>query len=205
MFDAWGFGNADLARPCGTAYLGDYQGTKAQLFFGEHPHSRSDNNLYAKGPGDTIYAFDGHRVLLDIVFKSRNYLKESGLSGNEIRKAITCTILADGEPVYSFSGRDMVFMLGRAQQLSVLLGEHSSNILLADERARLPGRKIYYREVPALIARFIGEQGCVILQAAPGHQFLPPIYMRDDDRDDDDIETTVKEDILSPHIWWHRH
>ncbi len=47
---------------------------------------------------------------------------------------------------------------------------------------------------------FDGEEGTVTLEAETS--FRAPVYRREDDEMED--ETTVRDDYLSPHIWWFR-
>jgi hypothetical protein len=35
-----------------------------------------------------------------------------------------------------------------------------------------------------------------------GKPFPPPVYA--EDASDDEREPTIKDEVLSPHIWWHR-
>jgi hypothetical protein len=113
--------------------------------------------------------------------------------------------LADREPVYSFGFRELPYALTKANMLLIELREHSSNILIKEERTRLVGRKIYYDRTPAIITRFMGDQGSIMITAEKGRVFPQPIYVEDDDeRDDDHNSQLVKEDLLSAKIWWHR-
>jgi len=208
MADEWGHGDLEKARSFGWTTIGDEKDSGAlELFWGEHPHSRSDNNIYARDDHGNIYGFNGHRPLIDITFRSYNYLKESHLSGDEIRKAGLCTILVDREPVYSFGYRDISWALRRADVLLVELGEHSSFILTQDGRKDLIGRKVYWDRTPAKIVRYLADQGCIIIDAEPGHKFPPPVYAIENDEENHDWEeneTSIKDDILSSKIWWHR-
>lgn len=195
----WGPGSRENWNPIGVARLGEL---KLPLFFGEHPHSTRDNNLYVEiAPGHAI-GFDGHRVLIDVSIESRNYLKDSHHSGSEIRKSGTCAIKADGVQVYEFFFRDAQWALLEAHRLIGLLGEHSSGWLISEERARMVGRKIFYREIPCIITALVESQGCVMISTESGEPFPPPVYADADD--DDERESTIKDVVTSPHIWWHR-
>jgi hypothetical protein len=200
----WGIGDKVDAKAFDTTTV---EGRIVELVFGEHPHSRSDNNMYARDPmSGQIHDFDGHRRLIDVRIESSNYLKESSLSGDEVRKSVSGTIFSDGTQVYEFGHRDPAAALLMAHGLVVKLGEHESGWLNADNRMRMPGRKIYYHEIPATIVALIEEQGCVMISTEPGIE--PTIRGQDaadlweDCRDGDHY--TVKDDVLSPHIWWWR-
>jgi hypothetical protein len=73
---------------------------------------------------------------------------------------------------------------------------------MKEERDRLVGRKVFYREVPAIITALVVDQGCVMISTEDGKPFPPPVYR--DAGDDDEAENTIKDEVLSPHIWWHR-
>ncbi len=59
MEEQWGFGNAKENKAFDTVKIGE---ETVDLFFGEHPHSRQDNTIYARTKGGSIYEFDGHRL-----------------------------------------------------------------------------------------------------------------------------------------------
>lgn len=99
--EKWGFGKGDT-EPFAITWLGKNKNQQLELLWGEHPHSRSNDNMYARTPSGTIFEFAGHRALIDIEFKSYNYLKESELSGDQIRKGGICKIISDKVPVYLF-------------------------------------------------------------------------------------------------------
>lgn len=200
----WGVGDKADTTAFDTTTVG---GRIVELIFGEYPHSRRDNNTYARDPiSGVIHEFDGHRRLIDVRIESSNYLKSSSLSGDEIRKAVTGRIICDGTQVYEFFHRDPASALLKAHHLLGVLSEHESGWLSADERMRLVGRKIYYHDVPSTITRLIEDQGCLMIAIEPGAQ--PVIRGKDAEDVWEDWRTgdhyEVKDDVLSPHIWWWR-
>lgn len=196
--DQWGAGERAKWHSSGLVRVGD----KAYpLIYGEHPHSRRDNNHYVE-MGKEVVGFDGHRIEIDVKIETRNYLKESHLSGDEVRKGGSGQIIADGEIVFEFFLRDAQWGLLHAHRLIGELSEHSSGWLMRSEREKLIGRKVYYRERPAVIERLITGQGCVILATEDGRAFPPPVWHEEDDIDDGD--NTVKTEVTDPNIWWHR-
>lgn len=202
MGEEWGIGDISKASSHGWTTLGENDNGVLEVLYGEHPHSRNDNRYYARDDHGTIYEFDGHRILVDVQIKAHNYLKESYLSGDQIRKGGECVILSNREPVYSFFFRDTRRALLHAHHLIGVLSEHSSGIMRKEDRERLPGRKIFYREKPAVIEQLILDQGCVIIRSSDGEPFPPPVYR--EKGESDERETAIKDDILSPHIWWFR-
>src|SRR5690349_3436109 len=82
--DQWGYGNPKDTKPFGRQRMDD--GSPFDIVWGEHPHGRQDNRMYARFPDGRIEDFDGHRVRTHVELRTFNYLKCSGLSGNEVRK-----------------------------------------------------------------------------------------------------------------------
>jgi hypothetical protein len=152
--------------------------------------------------GDVV-GFDGHRVEIDVLIETRNYLKQSHYSGDEVRKGGSCKILADGEVVFEFFLRDVQWALLRAHHLIGELSEHSSMWMNKEAREKLIGRKVFYRERPAVITRLVTEQGCVVLETEDGKPFPPPVW-HDAEDGGDDVEPSLKTEVTDPNIWWHR-
>lgn len=204
MAEDWGVGNKANAKPFGMAKVGN---AEVELIHGEHPHSRRDKSVYARFKGGSIEAFSGHRVLKRIEIEESNYLKTSGLSGNEVRPACVCRIFFDDRQVYEFGGRRADYTLLKAREVITRLEELPVQLWL-DWDKELIGRKVWYREDPAIIARYINDQGAVILRA-DGCQFRPAAWQKNDPEElammeaDGEMEE-IKDDILSPHIWWFR-
>lgn len=203
--DQWGVGNQADAKAFDKTKV---YNTEVELIFGEHPHSRRDDNIYARYPDGHIEEFDGHRRLIDINIQSRNYLKESGLSGDQIRKECVGTVSVDGIQLIEEFGRDPIRMMSRLQTLIEKYQEHESNWFNAYDRAKLPGRKIWYHDQPATIVRLIEDQGCIMIATEPG--FKPPRAGDDPEEHDywgdwkEGDHYEVKDSVLSPHIWWWR-
>lgn len=196
----WGIGDKVNTPKFGDVLIGSnrFGQESAELVFGEFPHSRSDNNIYVRFANGQITGFDGFRVITTIEIEEYNYLKSSGLSGDEIRKGGTCKIYFDGLQCWEFFHRGATEACLTAREIVKKLSEHESSWSVRSERVKLKGRKVYYREQPAVVESLITEQGCVILKAVDS-QFKNPIY--DKDREVDD---TVKCDVLDKNIWWFR-
>lgn len=197
----WGAGNPDKWRSCGTVHVG---GVATPLVFGEHPHSRMDNNLYVTmerdGHSEPV-AFDGHRVMVGVSLETYNYLKSSHLSGDEVRKGGVGKILADGEVVYEFFFRDIRRALLEAYRLITDLYEHPSDWLSADCREKLVGRAVWYDRTPAIIKRLVVDQGCVVMETTDGQPFPDPIWV---EPGESERESVIKSTIFDPKIWWFR-
>ena len=201
MSEQWGVGNQADAKAFDTVPEGE-------LIFGQFPHSRQDNNIYLRRPDGEIVPFDGHRRLIDVEITSSNYEKESELSGDEIRKSVVGSIIVDGVKLVEIFGREVQQVMEWVDRAIDEYAEHPSNWFSKKAREQMPGRQIYYYNQPATIKRIIEDQNAIIIETGPG--FIVP--NRNDD--DDDFDTwedwkvdghyEVKDDVLSPHIWWWR-
>jgi hypothetical protein len=196
----WGPGSKADSPGFELGHLDD--GTPYELIFGEHPHSRSDNNIYARfahrmgAEAERVVGFAGHRILVRIELRTMNYLKTSWMSGDEVRKGGEYRIWLGGYEVYSGAFRDPFETL-----LTIRRKLHE----LMDLPVKLwngespEGRKVFWRDEPAVITMWLPDQGCVVMEADGPEPFTPPPW-----REDGEAERTVKDDILSPHIWWWR-
>lgn len=201
MNEQWGAGDRAKWSDHGSVMIGK---KRYPLIYGEHPHSRQDNQHYVLTGGEEPVGFDGHRILIDVQLSSSNYMKESELSGDQVRKGGSGKILADGELVYEFFFRDVRGALIRAHHLIGELGDVAGgDWLIKERRENLLGRKLYYREHPAVVERLIVDQGCLILRTEDGKPFPPPVWRERNGWDDDD-DNTVKVEVTDPNIWWWR-
>lgn len=203
--DEWGAGEKENWRDHGEVLVGQgFNTQRLKLIYGEHPHSRSDNHHYvnfphSKEPTD----FDGHRTIVDVIVESYNYLKSSGLSGDEVRKGGLCKIFFDKHQVYEFFFRDPTEALSRAARLIPKIMEHSLHRYWDPaEEKKIVGRLIFYREIPAVITRVLADQGCIIVARRDGFPWPPAIY--DEQPQYADRELEVKLDIIDPteNIWY---
>ncbi len=188
-------------------------GKTFKLFHGEHPHSRSDNNLYAEWPeAEEPIGFSGHRIRTRVDIRESNYLKSSSLSGSEIRKHCAALVYFDDKLVYGRTHREVMPLLlwcaahlyelyehpVRLQVGGVLNGDQPTDNQFPD----LIGRAVYYRGVPGVVTRYFPEDGDVVVEACKGHEFVTPAHIALDDSERRDA--SVKDDFLSESIWWHR-
>lgn len=176
------------------------QGTsgKMRLFFGDHPHSRQDNNIYAK-IGDATYAFSGNRRLEHLEFVSSNYLKSSSLSGDEIRMTGRCIIRFRDRVVYGFGYRTIEEALLTARAKLLELSEFSLNLVAGESPI---GQKVYYKHVAGTVKYWYPEDGHVVIVSAHGCHFST--MSLDDPSDKFKKVEEVKADLLDPNIFWFR-
>lgn len=199
--EKWGYGNPESDKAFDTITLGN---ETWDLVWGEHPHSRSDDRMYARAPDGRIEGFSGHRICFGVEIAEKNYLKESHLSGDEIRKGGSGRILADGVVIYEFFTRDCSNALLRAHAYIEQLKEAAGgDWLTAKGREKLIGRKIYYDRTPAIIERCITDQGCIIIVPESG-EFPPPVYASEPEDFHREDATSIKTEVIDPRIWWWR-
>ena len=205
MDDKWGVGDKKDEKAFATTMVGEQ---KVELIFGEYPHSKWDSTIYARFPGGSIEGFDGHRLLHEIKFKDYNYLKESELSGNEVRKGGNCEIIINGYLCATFFYRDIMEALFNCRSMIQKVHDCPVHLWDEDDRKKLKGRKIYYREFPAVIDYLIDDQACIIIKPEPPTKIFPPTaYQLEDAKESEhDFEdrNIVKAEIWDPHIWWWR-
>jgi hypothetical protein len=201
----WGFGNGSKYSPGPFAVSAMDDGTPFELLFGEHPHSRRDDNIYARFPDGRIEAFDGHRVLTRVNLRTFNYLKCSGLSGNEVRRGGQFQIFLNDKLVWAEFIRDATHGLRKAE--STLAKILDSPVSIWDDKWPEIGRKLFYMNHPAVITGFDCDEhessgNRLYLKSETG-TFPRPAWSEPEDHDDDDRES-IATDTLSPHIWWWR-
>jgi len=211
--EAWGLGNRRDNKPYAYSHLnltGDSE-TPIELLHGEHPHSTKDENTYARTPDGEVFAFSGHAVLVDVIFESYNYLKESDWSGDEIRKGGCAVISFDRHPVYGFFYRDILDAMRRAAFFIPLLQEHATSYELRTNPQAIIGRRVYYRNTPAIVTDLDLEQGEICIQSDPPERMFPLMAheveeIATGDRKPEDIErhSAAWLDLLDEAIWWHR-
>lgn len=195
MSDEWGIGNRANDKPYGVAKMGEQT---VELISGQHPHSRQDNNTYAKTTDGTIYGFSGHRLCFKIEIEEDNYLKSSYLSGDEIRKICTGKLWVNGVQVYEAGHRGYEMCYFRIQEFILKMEENWG--WYPHNLAQWEGKTIGYKEQLFKITRFIVGQGCMILSTTTG---LPRKRFMYEDHDEYELENTIKVELTSDGITWY--
>lgn len=206
--EKWGVGDQTGAKAFDTVPMG---GAKIEIFHGQHPHSRRDNTDYARFPDGSVDAFNGKRPVVSFEFRGENYLKRSGLSGNEVRAGGQVRISFNGNCIYAKFCRDANRAAAMILSLLPRLLEHPVRLDWAlrvhkDEVGRtdvMVGRLVYYREEPGEIIAWEPTAGEITIRAESGN-FKVPCWALGHDVDPDDDRSTVRTDILDEHVYWHR-
>lgn len=146
--------------------------------------------------------FRGHRTLTDVEIIQTNVPYVNDWKGiDEIRGETTCKIKFNRRCVYEMHDNLSYILRKLPGIVDDLKNLHPLIAYVQGETDALVGRKIYYRDQPATITNFIGDQGCVIIERVDGVWTHWPYF---DSFDEWERKESVKTDILSPHIWWWR-
>lgn len=147
-----------------------------------------------------LIEFDGVPCRWSFKVEQNNYTK-SKWGENEVRSNCICTIYRNDKEFMSFGTRDYEYASSKAQVLITKLQEHPINFTSKNYIKEIEGRKIWYREQKAIIERYIEGQNCIIISFEDG-EYKEPEYLKEDIENLGELE--IKEDLLSPHIWWFR-
>jgi hypothetical protein len=155
-------------------------------------------------------SFQGHHICVDVDIRQVNEREVNSWKGrDEVRGRTYAKVLFNKEPVYEISRGDLSRTLLQLQvvipelmQLPALTEYLKSKMLGHGTGNSLIGRKVFYQNHPGIIKSFIGEQGCVMIEADPGPWPTPAWAIGNEDMHEGN--ENVKTNILSPHIWWYR-
>ncbi|MGC3945327.1 MAG: hypothetical protein QM762_12575 [Chryseolinea sp.] len=194
----WGVGNRKDEKAFQTLKIGN---ENVELIMGEYPHSRRDNNVYARYEGGRVVGFDGHRVPFKITIEESNYLKDSHYSGSEIRKGGKVTVHLNDVQIFE----DFCRSYQRGYELA-----NNWIIAMEDKWDWYPhnvesvvGRMVGYREQLFKIERVIVSQACLILETLNGQPRKRFLYEDREDLDIEGPETSVKVEITSEALTWY--
>ena len=196
--DNWGVGENGQAKPFAKAMFGNGENkTEVELIHGDYPHSRNDNTTYARTESGAVYDFDGHRLAFKIEIEEYNYLKSSGLSGDEIRKGCSVKVFVNGIQILDdfARGYERGYKIAERyiESLELFWGWFPFDV------ESVIGKVVTYENQPCKIERVTVSQGCLILSTLDGKPFKPFASSEDDD----EPETAIKVKINSPNIWWY--
>jgi len=198
----WGVGNKADSKAFETGRFDD--GQEFELIWGEHPHSRQDDRMYARLQNGTIEGFAGHRILTRVELRTFNYLKCSDLSGNQVRKGGQFKIYFNDILVWAEFIREADHGLRKAARRLEELADSPAHLW---ELEKLGGRKIFYMNCPAIIDSFHCDEsegaGNRIIIKADGCKIPMPAHYEHGERYDWD-EDTVVTSTGDKNIWWFR-
>lgn len=199
--DAWGPGDKAGAKAFDVVAV---DGVGLELFNGQFPHSRRDNNTYARDERGDVTGWSGHRAPVEIHVREGNYLKTSGASGDEWRGSCKTDVAIAGVHVYTLgAGREWMHALTRLPDVVARLLEHPVSLW----RDQPVGRRVWYRDQAAVVDRWSAERG-VFLTPDSTWFFRKHGWARNKDDDDgswyDDYGRGLYVDVLSSDVYWFR-
>lgn len=197
----WGVGKEANSKPFDTAII---HGQKYDLIFGEFPHSRRDDNMYARSQEnpEEIVGFDGHRLPFKIVIEEKNYIKRSGLSGNEVRKSCSGALFLNDVQIFDCSHRKHEYTYKAIQQfIDDMEGNWDWFPNKVNEKI---GTFVMYENQLFKIESFIVSQACMMLVTPDGKPRQPFVYEHEDVEENDfDGTDSLKVEITSDKLWWY--
>ena len=112
-------------------------------------------------------------------------------------------ITRNGKQFYEVPCRDIEYALVAAQHMLYRLREHPVNFTMRNWRDELLGRKVLYREQPAIVDSIIEDQGCIMIMPENGAFTTPAWHDGEDGMCPPDC-SSAKCEYLDPNIWWFR-
>lgn len=152
--------------------------------------------------------YDGESARYSITATPVNYIKTKW-DETSMERSVHVIIMRNDEVFYTFGCRDMSYGLAKAQVLITQIEEHPINFNDRNYVERdIIGRKIWWRNQPAIIESWIEGQACIIVKPDfddGATRFKTPKYFENEDGMFDEDEETVKLDVLlDKEIWWFR-
>ena len=149
---------------------------------------------------DNLIEFDGEPgAAWGLEYTPTNYYKFKWGEG-EIRRGRKLIITRNGELFYDGL---MTFHQAIAYVKDGLLDEHPLDLNERNFDKKCIGRKVWWRSEPAVIARYIKGQACVILKPDGIKKFTVPAEFAKEPFCDEE-EAEVKVNIFDKNIWWFR-
>ena len=169
--------------------------------------SEEDDDLYAKFPDGEIMPFNGHPEKFTITLNTWNDIKRSELTGNEVRKAVTCRIYLNDTLARIIEGTDIQELLKRADRAIDQLKVQPFSI--CRDKYTLTGREIYYDNQPAIIQSIDEQNNLIYIVPDTTYikTFYPPVYVIEDDETDEWIKSFGPGMYVHDYdekIWWWR-
>jgi len=168
--------------------------------------SRGENDLWAY-PRDqqmsvrNLVEFNGEPICWGVEAKEVNSIIHKW-DESEARMGIFVSITRNGEKFFTFRGCEIGYALARARVYISEFEEHPLNLFEIGYDQKAVGRKVWWRDQPAIVSRFIHGQACVMLKPDGFPIFNRPNCHKDSQMFYD--QEDIKADILDKHIWWFR-
>jgi hypothetical protein len=169
--------------------------------------SNSENDLWCyprnKKPSyENLREFNGIPVEWGFYLDAHNRYF-SKYEDEEVTYHYRVTITRNKKSFYDFIGNDVTYCIGKAMHLIAILPEHPLQLQQIDFDKKMIGRKVYWRDSPAIIDRYVDGQACVILKPDGMNKFPVPAWEKAE-KDGDEPAEEIKTEIFDKNIWWFR-
>ena len=111
---------------------------------------------------------------------------------SEICQSKSVTITRNGQPFYIMMATGIAYGIDSARCIITTISEHPLNLNQIDYDINMVGRKVWWKDEPAIIERFIGGGQAAVMLIPDG----VPCFKSG--------ETDIKDDIFSKDINWFR-
>lgn len=196
--EQWGVGKERNSKAFDKIFLYNQE---YDLIFGEFSHSTSDNTTYARNKEGIIHNFSGHRRPFKIEIEEYNYLKESELSGDEIRKGCTGKLFINNIQCYECGGRTYDRAYKNIEKF--IEDMESEWHWYPNDINYMLNNIVAYEGLPFYVERVIIDQAALILRTLDNQNRTEPLFYEryDEDRDTDwkyenYIKVSITEDKL---------
>lgn len=148
--------------------------------------------------------FEGNVCNWSLNVKQSNSFKEKW-GETRMRSSFGFEILRNGKVFYSFGANDMDYGIAKARKLMVEINEHPICFNEIDYHLEIVGRKIYWREQPAIIKSYsMNGNLWIVPDGIPRFKKCSYEDSVTEYMDDEDYEDGIAEDLFAPSIYWFR-
>jgi len=152
---------------------------------------------------ENLMQFNGYPVRWGIqIYESGSIKLKWGDRG--LNRSCNYLITRNDKPFYRNNVASLDYAMIVAREKLYKLQEFPVNLVSKNWKKSFINRKIWYKNEPAIIKRWIDGEACMIIYPDnPSKMFSKPIEGMDELFFDEDLKSFNVE-IFSPHIWWWR-
>jgi hypothetical protein len=153
---------------------------------------------------ENAYEFMGHICNWSFKVDSNNYYK-SKWGEDSIRSNYFFEILRNDKVFYSFSTNNLDYGIAKVRKLMIEIPEHPIPFNEQNFQNQIIGRKIYWREQPAIIQSYSMNGNLFIVpDGIPSFKKCAYEDNVNEYMSDDEDREGIAEDIFAPSIYWFR-
>ncbi|ARF70665.1 hypothetical protein B7C51_24640 (plasmid) [Paenibacillus larvae subsp. pulvifaciens] len=140
---------------------------------------------------------------MGIVIDETNYIKTKW-DETEVGETCNCYITRNGEKFFNVLGNTLDYCLNEARSIIYKLEGFPINFFSMDFLNEIENRKIFWKEQPAIITKYL-DGGNVLIKSENPNGFNPPCYLDKEDLEQyEEDRYEVVDFIFSNSIWWFR-